>query len=470
MVKPTKPQRLPGGRVTRVAPLVGLAGRTAGEMVVASLRNRRRGQRDNQWDGVEFHTRNAERYAERLGRSRGVLMKAGQILSVVMPESAVSSEYRGIYQAAFAKLQDDAPPMPVEIAIDTITAELGRSPAELFAEFDEHPLAAASIGQVYTARMPDGRRVVIKVQYPGVEEAIRADLKNTELLSTFLQLLFTMMPDVTSVDVRAMAHEISERIGEEIDYRIEATNQREFADAFRGHPFVHIPEVLPELTTRRVLTMEFVDGLRYAKAVTAEQELRDRWGEAIYRFTAASMRSLRLVNTDPHPGNYLFHPDGSVTFLDFGCVKRFTEEQARVLIGLLQRVVDQDAEGLYQWSIESGFLNPVDPPTPADLLGWWSASYQYLLAPQPFTFTPEYLTATMRNRLSSTGPYNQVLRKLSSPGEYTMASRMDIGVTAVLTGLRATGDWNAIRNEWYHDEPPTTEYGELEAAFWARWR
>jgi predicted unusual protein kinase regulating ubiquinone biosynthesis (AarF/ABC1/UbiB family) len=173
MGEPGKPHHAAGGRVTRVAPLIGLAGRTAGGAVVASLRNRRRGERDSHQDSVEFHSKNAQRYAERLGRSRGVLMKAGQILSVVMTDSAVESEYRGIYQAAFARLQDDAPPMPAEMAINTITAELGRPPAELFAEFAPEPVAAASIGQVHAATLPDGRRVAVKVQYPGVEQAIR---------------------------------------------------------------------------------------------------------------------------------------------------------------------------------------------------------------------------------------------------------------------------------------------------------
>src|ERR1700710_1446021 len=189
--------RISGGRVGRVAPLVGMAGRTAGEAVVASLRKRRQGG-----DLTEFHTCQAQRYAERLGRSRGVLMKAGQMLSFVALDPVVGAPYRGISQEAFARLQDDAPPMPPQLAIETIRAELGRSPRELFAEFDPHPLAAASIGQVHAATLHDGRRVAVKVQYPGVEEAIRADLKNTELIATFFQMVFTMVPGLARMDVR----------------------------------------------------------------------------------------------------------------------------------------------------------------------------------------------------------------------------------------------------------------------------
>lgn len=242
-----------------------------------------------------------------------VLMKAGQILSVVLPEAGVDAPYRGIYQAAFAKLQDDAPPMPASVVTQTLADELGCPPGEVFARFDPRPIAAASIGQVHAATLPDGQQVAVKVQYPGVEQAIRADLANTELLATFLRLLLSVAPSMTQMDVRAMASEISDRIGEEIDYRVEAANQREFAEGYQGHPFVRVPEVYNELSTRRVLTMQYVDGLRYAKAVRAEQQLRDRWAEAIYRFVLDSLYRLGICNTDLHPGNFLFHPDGGVS-------------------------------------------------------------------------------------------------------------------------------------------------------------
>src|SRR5882757_4468318 len=342
MVEPAEPRqqsRIAGGRAGRVAPLLGLAGRTAGEAVVASLRNRRRPTTDDQ-RGLEFHNRTAARYADRLGRSRGVLMKAGQILSVALPESAVDTDYRGIYQAAFAKLQDDAPPMPAELAIEVLTAELGRPPSEVFAEFDPRPLAAASIGQVHAATLPGGRRVAVKVQYPGVDRAIRADLANTELLATFLQMLVTVAPGLARMDVRAMARELSERIGEEVDYRIEATNQQDFAELHRGHPFIRIPEVISEFSGRRVLTMELIDGMRYAAALSADQSLRDQWGEAIYRFVWGNTILRGLFNADPHPGNYLFHPDGTVTFLDFGCVKRFTTKHVYDLMPTTQCALD----------------------------------------------------------------------------------------------------------------------------------
>ncbi|HUR48143.1 MAG TPA: AarF/ABC1/UbiB kinase family protein [Acidimicrobiales bacterium] len=457
-------RRITAGRAARVAPLVGMAGRTAGEAVVASLRNRRHGEKDL----IDFHTRQAERYAARLGRSRGVLMKAGQMLSVVSLDPAVDAPYRGIYQAAFARLQDDAPPMPPQLAIDTITTELGRSPREVFTEFDPRPMAAASIGQVHTATLPDGRRVAVKVQYPGVAEAIRADLKNTELLATFFQLMLTVVPGLKALDVRAMAAEVADRIGEEIDYYAEAANQQEYANLYRGHPFIRIPEVIPELSTRRVLTMDLSGGVRYAAALSAERSLRDAWGEAIFRFVQGNLLGTGLYNADPHPGNFLFHPDGSVTCLDFGCVKRFDPQVYSRFERLTQAAADQDAEALNRAAVEGGFLDLTDVVDHPDaLLAFYSWGVQELVRPQPFTYTPEFAAEILRQGgagWSPRGPYWPVLRRLRVDANYVVLTRHLTSLVSVLGGLRATGMWRAIREEYSHDAAPATRYGELEAA------
>ncbi|HEX3828216.1 MAG TPA: AarF/ABC1/UbiB kinase family protein [Sporichthyaceae bacterium] len=459
-MEPGTPKRIPRGRVGRVAPLAGLAGRTAGEAVVASLRKKR-----GTGDAEAFHARNAERYAQRLGHSRGVLLKAGQIMSMVIPESGVEGDHRGIYRRAFAKLFDNAPPMPAAVAVRTIEAELGRPLTDLFASFDPKPLAAASIGQVHAATLHDGTRVAVKVQYPGVEQAIRADLANTQLLGTFVQLILTVVPNMSRMDVRAIAREISERIGEEIDYLAEAENQREFAAAYRGHPFIRIPEVHDELTTRRVLTMQFDNGIRYDEATRAPQELRDRWAEAIYRFVWEGLARLGINNSDAHPGNFLFHSDGSVTFLDFGCVKRFSTDQVEIFLGIFRYLLEGDAEGLHRWAVESGYLDPQAAVDPRDLLALVRNTYVYLTEPQPFTFTPEFVSAMWREAFC--GPQKEVMRKLSSPAWNTMLMRMGTGTFAVWGGLRATGHWKALLEESWFDGPVVGDYGRLSAEFWA---
>src|SRR5205085_9556482 len=180
----------------------------------------------------EFHVRNAERYGEGLSRSKGVLMKVGQILSFVDASAVLEGQYGEVYRAALASLQADAEPMEPVLVAAVIESELGRPPEELFAEFSSEPIAAASIGQVHTARMHDGTEVAVKVQYPGVADAIRDDLANTELLFTFVKIAKGVVPQYRNFDVRAVADEIAARIAEEADYRSELANQMECADPY----------------------------------------------------------------------------------------------------------------------------------------------------------------------------------------------------------------------------------------------
>ncbi len=444
-----------GGRVARTAPLVGLAGRTAAEAVVARIRGK---------DRAEVHRRAAERYAERLGRSKGVLMKAGQIMSFV--GYSVEGEYQPIYQQALERLQDDAPPMPPETAAAMIEAELGAPPSELFARFDTEPVAAASIGQVHRALTKDGREVAVKVQYPGVEEAIRADLANTELLATFFRMGQGMLPGYLGMDVRAIAQEVADRIGEEIDYQTEARNQRDFADVYRGHPFIRIPEVLPELSSRRVLTMEWVDGLRYRDVHDASQDLKNAWGEALFRFTLGSIRKFRLFHADPHPGNYLFHEDGGVTVLDFGCVKRFPASMVAFMVAVSQAAVDRDTEAMMRLHFAHGVLDPADAPPAEQVLGWWVTTLCAWTDPQPYTYTSEAMAEVTNVEFGLTGPYEKFLRKFRMDPDMTMMTRIQLGLSAVLGRLRATAEWEAIRQEWDCGAPPGTPLGELDQAFW----
>src|SRR3954449_2124853 len=233
---------IPQGRVRRTAPLAALSARAAGEGLVDVLRRRLKGERGA---SVEFHIRNAERYADVLSRSKGLLMKVGQIVSFVDISAALDRTYGEAYQTALTSLQSDAEPMDPVLVAAVVESELGRAPEELFPEFSATPIAAASIGQVHAARLADGTEVAVKVQYPGVAEAIGDDLANTQLLFTFVKVAKGIVPQVRNFDVRAMADEISERITEELDYAAELASLAEFAEHYRGHPFVRVPEVFP---------------------------------------------------------------------------------------------------------------------------------------------------------------------------------------------------------------------------------
>lgn len=456
-----EPGGIPAGRMRRAAPLLGTAARTTGEAVIGALRWRGRPPEP------EAYARRAERYAELLGHSKGALMKAGQILSYVPFGTAVPPESRAVFQAAMARLQASAPPMAPELAAEVVREELGGPPEKVFAEFSPRPLAAASIGQVHAARLFDGRAVAVKVQYPGVAEAIRDDLRNAELLAVFFQLLRSVVPGLTRLDPREIAQEISDRIAEELDYRLEASSQQLFADAYRGHPFIAVPQIIPEYSTRRVLTQELAEGMPWDAARSAGQRLRDSWGEAIYRFAFGSLRRLRAFNADPHPGNYLFRRDGSVVFLDFGCVKRFDADQVAQMQDLARAAVRQDARALWHAFVELGFFAATDGLTPQEVLGWYSGPFEMLLRPQPFRITPEIAARIIDNEASPTGPSGRVVRSLRLPGDYVFMSRIDLGLLSVFAELRATADWLGIQAELDEGAPPATPMGEAEAAFWA---
>jgi predicted unusual protein kinase regulating ubiquinone biosynthesis (AarF/ABC1/UbiB family) len=448
------------GRVRRTAPLVGLAARTAGEAVVAGLRGKLAGA-----DGAEFHARTAERYAELLGRSKGALMKAGQMLSIASMGSFVPAEFQTAYHTALARLRDDAPPMSGELAQMLLERELGRRALSAFAEFNREPLAAASIGQVHAARLRDGRPVAVKIQYPGVADAIRADLKNTELLATFLSLVGGLSPNPLSLDLRGSAREMGERITEELDYRLEAANQIEFAARYRGHPFIHVPEVIEELSTGRVLTQELCVGRSWAEALEGERELRDQWAEAIWRFVYGSHRRFGLINSDPHPGNYIFHDDGSVSFLDFGCIKRYRRDQVELMVGIVRECLRDDVLGTWRACVEAGFWSSSDAVTPEEVFAWWHEPFRYLWAEQPFTLTPEYAASWIERRCSPYGPSGNALRHATLAPEYVAWPRIEIALSSVLGQLRATNHWTTLYCEYHTDAPPQTAMGRLDRSY-----
>ena len=451
---------IPQGRLRRTAPLAALSARAASGGVVDVLRRRLKGERGT---SVEFHVRNAERYADVLSRSKGVLMKVGQIVSFVDITAAVDKTYGEVYQAALASLQSDAEPMDPVLVAAVIETELGRGPEDLFAEFSPTPIAAASIGQVHAARLHDGTEVAVKVQYPGVAEAIGDDLANTQMLFTFVKIAKGVIPQFRNFDVRALADELSERISEELDYAAELANQVEFAEHYRGHPFFRVPEVYPELSSDRVLTMEMVHGRRWNQLGDADQELRDRWGEVVYRFFFGSIARFGTFNADPHPGNYLFHDDGTVTFIDFGCVKRLSPDNRRGMWDTASATIDNDAERLLRVYIEHGFARADDPPPADKVLAWFRQNFASLHEPQPFTFTPEYVAELLGHMANMD---KELMRHSNVPKDFLFTNRLFVGLYSVLGALRATADWRAIFEEDLTGEA-TTDLGRLEADFFA---
>jgi predicted unusual protein kinase regulating ubiquinone biosynthesis (AarF/ABC1/UbiB family) len=451
------------GRLRRASSLAGLTARTAGESIAVGLRTKLTGTED-----PEFHARAVERYVELLGRSKGALMKAGQMLSFVAGTPVLTEDFQPLFGTALARLCSDAPAMPAGLTRVALERELGRPVEQVFSQFDWDPLAAASIGQVHAARLPDGREVAVKVQYPGVADAIRADLKNVELLATLLSLVGSMSSRRLGVDLRGMAAELSLRITEELDYRLEAAHQAEFAGHFRGHPFIHVPEVVAELCTGRVLTQELVHARRWEEALTAPQELRDQWGEAIFRFVYGSYVNFQLINADPHPGNYLFHDDGRVSFLDYGCTKRFPLEQAKACIATVRACcLQNDVLETWQGGLEAGFWHSSDPVTPEELFVFWRSLWELVWAEQPFTVTPERAARGIEH-FSPTGPSAKAVQGISASPDYTVMARIEIGTLSVLAQLRASCNWRAVMAEALEGAAPATAMGKRSRAYYER--
>jgi predicted unusual protein kinase regulating ubiquinone biosynthesis (AarF/ABC1/UbiB family) len=394
-------------------------------------------------------------------------MKAAQMFSIIPMPTESSPANQAAFQTAMARLLQEAPPMAPELAAEVVRAELGAHPEEIFAEFSPEPIASASIGQVHLARHHDGRPLAVKVQYPGVAEAIKSDLRNTELLAVTFQLFRSMMPGLARSDPRTIAAEVSARIIEELDYRLEAANQTFFAQTYAGHPFIRIPSVLPELSTSRVLTQDFVEGLPWGVAIEASQELRDQWGEAIFRFGHGSLRKLGVFNADPHPGNYLFHEDGTVTFIDFGCVKRFTPAEVDQIHAIYRAAMEHDGDLLWHTLVESGTFDAKHAPTPDELMTHFRTRFEVFIGKGTIKMTPEMLSKILDQEFALGGVDGRFLRSIKNSEAWMFYSRLELGIYGILAGLQGSADGSDIIREFDLGEPPVTPLGLLEADFWA---
>jgi predicted unusual protein kinase regulating ubiquinone biosynthesis (AarF/ABC1/UbiB family) len=440
-------------------PLAGFTARAAGGRLVAGLRERA----GSEGAIDQFHERTAERYADLLGHSKGALMKVGQMLSMIDSRALGTGGFYP-YAKAMARLQGDAPPMHPDLVHSVLEAELGIG-TDHFADFTDEPMAAASIGQVHRAVLHDGRHVVVKIQYPGVARAIRDDLANTELLATFLR--FALSASGMKGDIRSTAREMVARISEEVDYRHEAATIATFSALYRDHPFIRIPDVVPEASGDRVLTMTYLDGMDWATAKHAEQDLRNAWVETILRFTYGNYRHANMLHADPHPGNYRFNIDGTVGFVDFGCVKVLPEPQRWRLVAMNRAVMEGRAEDMREIMVAAGYLSDGSSLTAAELLRWQrEIVHEYTTAPQPATFTPETTARAIRG-LFNIREENHPMARLYAPDDHVFISRVQLAVSSIGAGLQATLPARAIADDIDAVADPITDLGKQHHA-WAR--
>ena len=449
----------PTGRTGRTARFGGLVAGQGLRWAGTSAANRFRSpERAGEATGERAASLARELVAQ-LGQMRGAAMKLGQVLSTV-DFSAIPEGEREEFKRTLSSLRDDVKPVPFKRMRKLMEDELGGPLAGVFDSFEDEAFAAASIGQVHRAVTRDGRRVAVKVQYPGVAEAVETDLRNMQVL---LPLVKRLAP---GLDVKALAAELRERIAEELDYEIEAQNQRAVERAWRGHPFVVVPQVDTALSTRRVLVTDLLDGMRFEEVKTLGEPERDRFGEIVFRFFFTTLLKLHRCSGDPHPGNYLLLSDGKVGFLDFGLMRVVEPAYLEGERALARAVIDADAAGVHRLMSALGYLPEPETFDPQALLAQLSGTGEWYFKPGHRRLSPQYVAASIEESGSPRSPWFELMRRETLPPQALLIRRMEGLVFSTLGELRAGADWNAIGGEYFADRPPATPLGEQDAAFW----
>jgi predicted unusual protein kinase regulating ubiquinone biosynthesis (AarF/ABC1/UbiB family) len=456
-------EKIPTSRVRRTATVATLAASEAVKQFGTRAANVARDEEASQEAMSRRQLETAKQIVAVLGSMKGAAMKLGQVMSF-LDVGLVAEEHRDEFQRELAKLRDAAPTVSFRQMRKVIEEDLEEPLDEVFSSFTEEPIAAASIGQVYRATLSrDGRDVAVKVQYPGVAAAVRADMQNLDMI---MRLLKRMTP---GMDVGAVAEEIRERISEELDYELEAQNQRSLARIFKGHPFIVVPDVISSLSRERVLVTEYVHGTGFEELQRRPQAERDRVGEIIFRFFLGCLYRHRQFSGDPHPGNFLLLDDGRVAFLDFGLFKRLDAAPVELELAAQRAVIEGDAPALHRLLAEGGFLPEPERVDPDHLLAfvrdaiWW-----YTTADERVALTPDIATQVMIESSDPRSSHFREMRHQDMRPEHLFGRRMEMLTLAVLSQLRATANWHRIAREWIYGDDPVTELGREEAEFYGR--
>ena len=426
---------LPRWAITRTAKLatlpVGLAGRTALGL------GKRLGGRPAERVASEIQHRTAEQIFRVLGELKGGAMKFGQALSIF--EAALPPEIAGPYRATLTKLQESAPPLPASTVHRVLAEDLGPDWRDQFAEFNDKPAAAASIGQVHRARWRDGREVAVKIQYPGAGRALLSDFNQ---LSRVARLFAVLMP---GLEVRPLLEELRSRVAEELDYHLEAESQRAFAAAYAGDPDIFVPGVVAG--TSHVLITEWVDGTPLSKIISdGSQEDRDRAGLLFVRFLFSGPARAGLLHADPHPGNFRLLSDGRLGVLDFGAVDRLPDGFPPFIGRLLRIVHDGGDLGPAEQELrDQGFIREgieFDP----EALRTFLAPLAEPSRVDSFRFSREWLRGEA-TRVADPRAANMT-RRLNLPPSYVLIHRVSTAGMGVLCQLECEGPYRAEMIRW----------------------
>ncbi|HET8939921.1 MAG TPA: AarF/ABC1/UbiB kinase family protein [Polyangiales bacterium] len=375
---------------------------------------------------------------ELLGNLRGIAAKVGQMASYI--DGFIPEPQRVAYERVLAGLQTATVASPFAEVRGVLEAELGSSLEQAFAELDEVPIASASIGQVHRARLHDGRAVAVKVQHPGIDLAIEADLKSAGAMTSVVSLL-----GPRSLNPQAVFDEVAERFREELDYQHEAAQQTAFAAMHAGDPRVIVPAVIASHSTKRVLCTELAVGQSFAEVLHAPASLRRTYAELLWHFVFKGLLVHGRFNADPHPGNFIFHPDGRITFLDFGCIQTLSPEQTR---GAHEMHASTIAGDQARFMRAAAFMSGTQPgPYERDLLAYLWRCYEPLKH-SPFHMTAEYVTGVVHGIQELKG---HMLRKSSNvtpiPRGLVFTNRLQFGFYSVLARLNVDADYVSVARE-----------------------
>ena len=398
----------------------------------------------------------AEELGAQLGRLKGAGPKITQFLSMVQLDRGPGHE------PALGALPDGAGTVPFGRVRKVIEQDLDARVKELFDDFDEEPFAIASLGQLHRARTADGAEVAVKVQHPGAAEAVEADLRSLGVVGPIVKRL------APGLDAGAVLDEIRERISDELDYEIEAQHQRRLERMFRGHPHVRVPRVHTDLSARRVLVTEYVEGLRTDEIALLDDAERDRIGEIAFRFFFGLVQRAGAVAGDPHPDNLLLCPDGRLCLLDFGLMR---DLQADCLEGereITRALAAGDAQRVHDGLSNLGYLTEPGALDPGVLLEHLATAGEWMVAEGFRRIDTEYVKQILELGYPPHSPYFASMRHLRMPPPTLLLRRMELQVLALLGELHAGADWGAITAEHLSGEPPSTVVGREDHAFFAR--
>lgn len=387
---------------------------------------------------AELLQKSAEQLFSVLGELKGGAMKMGQALSVF--EVAVPDELAQPFREALAKLQDEAPPMPVKKIHQVLDQQLGTKWRDRFQSFEDEPAASASIGQVHRGVWSDGRHVAVKVQYPGADHALRSDFKTMRKLTGVFK---TVSP---GTDFEAIMDEIEERIEEELDYRTEASNQRVFAKAFTGDPAYTVPKIVA--SAPKVIISEWVDGTSLRKIISnGSQAERDHAAARLWDFQFASMAQAELLHGDPHPGNFLFLPDGRMATLDFGMCAPYPEGVPSWIGKAIEFSLRDDYDGVVEVMRERDFFLHGHSAT-ADQVRACLRPLTDPLHTDAFHFTRSWIQETANPYADVRGQNWQTSRQMNAPANHLLLFRVISSCAAISAQLDATVPLRDVVKKW----------------------